>query len=256
MTTALIGYTGFVGSNLASQYTFDELYNSKNIADIENKGFDLVVCAGVSAVMWLANKEPEQDWKNIESLIEKLKTIKAKKMVLISTVDVYPNPQKVDENIVPKSDENPKPYGKHRLMLEEWILQQFSNVLIVRLPGLFGGGIKKNVIFDIIHDNMLDYHNGESIMQYYNLKNIWKDIFIALDNDITYLNIATQPITIFQIGQIAGVTFTNPDAAKYIFDMQTKHSALYQSPAPGYLYSSDTILNQISEFIQSEKAKL
>ena len=30
MKTQLVGNTGFVGSNLQSEYTFDELYNSKN----------------------------------------------------------------------------------------------------------------------------------------------------------------------------------------------------------------------------------
>lgn len=47
MTSALIGYTGFVGGNLAKQMSFDRVYNSQNIADIEGKQFNLVVCAGV-----------------------------------------------------------------------------------------------------------------------------------------------------------------------------------------------------------------
>ena len=34
--TALVGYTGFVGGNLAAQHRFDELYDVTNIAD----GFD------------------------------------------------------------------------------------------------------------------------------------------------------------------------------------------------------------------------
>lgn len=30
---ALVGYTGFVGSNIYAAGTFDAIYNSKNIAD-------------------------------------------------------------------------------------------------------------------------------------------------------------------------------------------------------------------------------
>ena len=33
MKTFLVGYTGFVGSNLNSQYQFDKVFNSKNITD-------------------------------------------------------------------------------------------------------------------------------------------------------------------------------------------------------------------------------
>ena len=32
MTTALIGYTGFVGSNILKGRPFDDLYNSSNLA--------------------------------------------------------------------------------------------------------------------------------------------------------------------------------------------------------------------------------
>ena len=50
----LIGYTGFVGGNLARQYAFDDCYNSRNIEQIRGRSYDLVVCCGVSAVKWQA----------------------------------------------------------------------------------------------------------------------------------------------------------------------------------------------------------
>ena len=37
---AIVGYSGFVGSNLLQFYKFDFLYNSKNFIDAENKTFD------------------------------------------------------------------------------------------------------------------------------------------------------------------------------------------------------------------------
>ena len=84
MNNALIGYTGFVGSNLAEQAPFEHLYNSKNIEEMNGEHFDTVVCAGVSAVKWLANKEPENDRANIAKLEATLASIKAKKFILIS----------------------------------------------------------------------------------------------------------------------------------------------------------------------------
>ena len=116
-STALIGYTGFVGSNLKAQHPFDEYYNSKNIANIAGKNFDLVVCAGVSAVKWLANQEPAADLAGIETLKKQLSTIKAKHFVLISTVDVYDQPNQSDEDLLPNADKQDF-YGKHRYQLE------------------------------------------------------------------------------------------------------------------------------------------
>jgi len=59
MRNALIGYTEFVGSNLNQQYTFDHSFNFSNFMEMDGQHFDLLVCAGISAVKWLVNKEPE-----------------------------------------------------------------------------------------------------------------------------------------------------------------------------------------------------
>ena len=42
----LIGYSGFIGGNLARATRFDGLYNSKNIETIAGQSFGLLVCAG------------------------------------------------------------------------------------------------------------------------------------------------------------------------------------------------------------------
>lgn len=153
MNSAIIGYTGFVGSNLVRQVDFNSLYNSKNIESIIGKKFDLLVCSGAPAVKWLANKEPEKDLENIKRLTKCLGKVAAKKVILISTVDVYPLPVEVDEDT--EIDlEVLHPYGKHRLELERFVEARFDS-LIVRLPGLFGDGLKKNIIYDLLHDTLI-----------------------------------------------------------------------------------------------------
>ncbi len=47
MSSALIGYTGFVGSTLLRERPFYVQYNSKNIHDIAGRQFDLLFCAAV-----------------------------------------------------------------------------------------------------------------------------------------------------------------------------------------------------------------
>ena len=56
MSSALIGHTGFVGGNLRVARPFDVLVNSANVEELRGKSFDLVVCAGVRAEKWKANR--------------------------------------------------------------------------------------------------------------------------------------------------------------------------------------------------------
>ena len=113
----LVGHTGFVGSNLLESTSFDFCFNSKNIIEAFGLNPDVLVYSGVRAEKFLANKEPEKDFEIILEAIENIKKINPKQVILISTVDVYPNPIAVDENT--EIDlEVVQPYGKNRLYLE------------------------------------------------------------------------------------------------------------------------------------------
>jgi hypothetical protein len=152
----LVGFTGFVGSNLCGSHLFDGLFNSQNITGAFGMGPDLCVYAGVRAEKFLANTAPEKDAALISGAIENIQRIKPRRLVLISTVDVYPEPAGVDERS-PVNAEG-APYGANRYRLEQWVREHHDNYLIVRLPGLFGKNIKKNFIYDLIQPipSMLD----------------------------------------------------------------------------------------------------
>ena len=146
---SLVGFTGFVGSNLAAATNFDGLYNSKNITEAYGTKPDLLIYAGVPAAKYLANKEPEKDLAIIRQAEENIARIAPKKLVLISTIDVFPEPVGVDENTVPEVSE--EAYGRNRLALENWIRNHYPDALIIRLPALFGRNLKKNFIYDIMN---------------------------------------------------------------------------------------------------------
>src|SRR6185312_4312788 len=116
--TALICHSGFVGGNLLSQYSFTDLYNSRNIDQIREQKFDLLVCAGARAEKWKANQSPVADLENIQSLIRNLEGVTAREAILISTVDVYPSPILVDENTEIAAENHA--YGKNRFLLEQF----------------------------------------------------------------------------------------------------------------------------------------
>ena len=147
---SLVGYTGFVGQNICAKASFDGLYNSKNIEDSFGSKPELLVFSGLPAEKFLANKNPEQDIAKVNTAIENIKKIVPQQIVLISTIDVYPTPVDVDEDSQIPS-EGGSYYGKHRLILEKFVENYSPNNLVIRLPGLYGKGIKKNFIYDLIH---------------------------------------------------------------------------------------------------------
>ena len=147
--TFLVGYTGFVGSNLYEQYKFDKVFNSKNITEAFDENPDLLVYSGIPAQKFIANSNPEEDKKIIDNAILNIKKIGPKKIVLISTIDVYSKPYDVNEDT--PITENEEAYGRNRRFLEEWVQNNFEDYLIVRLPGLYGKNLKKNFIYDLIN---------------------------------------------------------------------------------------------------------
>ncbi len=149
---ALVGYTGFVGSNiaLAAGDKIDCLYNSKNIEDAFGTDPDLLIYAGLRAEKYLANNAPEKDMELILQAEENITKINPKKLVLISTIDVFKVPKGVDETSGIDT-ENLHAYGYNRYQLELWVREKYPDALIIRLPGLFGQNIKKNFIYDYIN---------------------------------------------------------------------------------------------------------
>ena len=146
---ALVGYTGFVGSNLYEKGQFPHVYNSRNIEEAYGLEPDCLVYAGLRAEKYLANQAPEQDMETIRQAEENIAKINPKKLVLISTIDVLKKPNLADEQ-TQVDTENLQAYGYHRYLLECWVREHYPDALIVRLPGLFGSHIKKNFIYDYI----------------------------------------------------------------------------------------------------------
>ncbi len=251
MRSALIGYTGFVGGNIAEQYSFDDLYNSKNISDIEGKEYDLVVSAANRAEMWRINKEPETDRAEIEEFINHIQKAKIGKLVLVSTVGVYKNPNGADED-TPIDTDGLLPYGVNRYYLEQFCRDNYDTT-IIRLPGLFGEGLKKNVIFDLLNNNSIDRIHKDGVYQYYNLGNIWKDIQVALDNNLPLVNLATPPVSTEEVArECFGIEFTNvPEDVKPAFwDMHSKYADVYKGDGD-YLYAKEQELYDIKQFVKN-----
>ena len=232
---ALIGYSGLIGSNFASQIKQKNLkvdfFNSKNISKINTKKkYDLVFCAALPAAKWYANKYPKIDFKNTTSLIKKLNNINTKLFILISTIDVWFK----------------HPYGRNRLRLERYVCKKFNKKFIIRLPGVFGRGLKKNVIFDLIKKNNLDNFFINDEFQWYDLSYLSKDVFkIVNKNKSGLFELYSEPVSNLQI-------------LKYfkkikIFQNRDKPILYNFIPKDGYYISKRKILTRIKKFIFSNE---
>lgn len=145
----LVGRTGFVGSNLWASGAFDAGYHSSDVQEAYGLRPELLVYAGVRAEKYLANQDEEADWAHVSTAIDNIRAIAPKKLVLISTVDVYPMPAGVDE-ASPIAVDDLQPYGRNRYRLEEVVREEYPGALIVRLPALYGKNLKKNFIYDMM----------------------------------------------------------------------------------------------------------
>ncbi len=252
---ALIGHTGFVGSNLVQQRSFDHMFNSTSIPQIDGQHFADVVCAGVSAVKWWANQNPAEDLAKIENLIGHLSTITADNFTLISTIDVYGHPIGVTEADQPEL-EGLHAYGANRAMLERWVSDRFPNHQILRLPALFGAGLKKNAIYDLMHDNRIHVINPDSVFQWYPLERMADDIDLARERSLGVVNLATEPLAMEEIrARFFPDSVMGADAAPMArYDMRTIHEAEFGG-MDGYVLDREGVLAAMGRFIDAERPR-
>lgn len=252
MTCALIGHTGFVGSVLMRQRSFDAGYRSITIGEIDGRAFDQVVCCAAPAQKWWANREPEADRRGIQDLMAHLETIHCGSFILISTVDVFKTPVGVSESTqVEEADLHP--YGRHRRELEKFIEARFRRRMIVRLPGLVGPGLRKNVIFDLRNGNNLQAIDSRGVFQFYPMVNLWADIQTALRAGLELVHLTAEPVSVADVAREGfGREFSQIlPAPPAVYDFKTEFSPLFEGHGC-YQYSRRETLLAIRAYAQSE----
>ncbi|OLP44887.1 hypothetical protein BJF95_04680 [Rhizobium oryziradicis] len=228
---------------------FSHVYNSKNIDEIRGEHFDDVICAGVSAVKWLANKEPDADLSAITKLIDCLESVSASRFTLISTIDVYENPVGVNELDEPI---NNQPYGKHRYLLEKWVREKFESAVIVRLPGLFGHGLKKNIIYDFLNKNMTQNIVPNAEFQWYPMRRLNSDLELISGSNVKLINICSEPLV---SGDIASRFFPeaimgSPQKLPPRYDVRSIHANLTKGNE-NYHILAEEVYAELQKFIET-----
>ncbi|MDA9766616.1 TIM barrel protein [bacterium] len=259
----LIGFSGFVGQHLLEQTGFDRIYRSSDIREICGLDFDVLVCAGVPAVKWLANKNPEEDLAVLKELMTHLRSTRARRFILISTIDVYPDANsKEDEDSSPLHIPN-HTYGQNRLWFEEQIKKLFHLYHIIRLPALFGRYMKKNYVYDLLHnrEDFIRKMNMHSSFQWYNIEHLWSDVCCAVENNLSTMNLFTEPLQTRVIVEdifphymdIFTDALREPCPVEY--NLRTKYSELWNR-SDGYIKSAAQVLEDLKKFVDNYRPQV
>lgn len=242
MKKIIVGYTGLVGQTLLKNIEFDYKFNSSNINKFNSveDGCDLYLCC-LPATKWQINQEPLLDYNNLYSIFKHLSTKSYSKIYLFSTIDVYSDsPLHVDENYLPQFSN--LGYGCNRYTFELLIKElKSTQTQIIRLSGLFGEGLKKNLIFDLINNHRVEYINPNSKLQWYDLKDLYTDIN-SLPNTSGIYNLFPEPVLTKDIISLFNITSSMSDPG-VVYDYYTQYGN------KNYWYDSSTSLNKIKSYI-------
>lgn len=177
---ALVGYTGFVGKNLDAPGRFTDRYNRANLDELGGRYRQLVL-AVPSGTKWRVNysdEGAEQDMADIVALRAAIQRCEADEVLMVSTIDVT---------------EDPGLYGRLRAEWEKTVRDWFPYVKVLRLPGLYGPGLKKNAVWDVMNGYAAPYH-PDSTFQWFDVRDTWDEFKKVSSGEMR--EILPEPVTV------------------------------------------------------------
>ena len=172
MKIALIGFEGFVGKALFNKLKDNNEVigiNRNNFNELQEDNYDIIINSAMPSKRFWALNNPLEDFEaTVKLTAEIVYNWKYKKLIQISTVSAR---CQLDH-----------PYGINKLTAETLVLNHSKKNLIIRLGGLFGEGLDKGVIFDILEGNEL-FLNGDSKYNYISTKKAAEIIAKKLDQN-------------------------------------------------------------------------
>lgn len=155
----ILGGEGYVGSAYARLCGAKGLPHTvitrKNYESLVGASCDVFVNANGNSRKFMAERDPKWEFDaSVRSVVHALEDFKSGVYVQLSTGDVYPD-QSRTELTREESAINPQRqsrYGLHKHLAEQTVLARHPRALVIRMGGFVGYGMKKNAIFDMLHD--------------------------------------------------------------------------------------------------------
>ena len=163
---ALIGSTGSIGQEIFNQLSQKDkvrvdTFNRKNIENLLNSEYDIVICAAPSSGKLKTNLGLDNSDKDIEKLCNAIKEVKTERFILISSqAAIY---------------EAEKPYGEVQKKVLDSVLTHHSNHTVYLVDTIYGTSLNKGFISDII-TKQWSFLSDEFIQKLPELMNYYKKI--------------------------------------------------------------------------------
>ena len=138
---ALIGSTGSIGQEIFNQLSQKDkvrvdTFNRKNIENLLNSEYDIVICAAPSSGKLKTNLGLDNSDKDLEKLCKAIKEVKTERFILISSQSAI--------------NEEDKPYGKVQKKVLDSVLSHRKNHTVYMVDTIYGPSLNKGFISDII----------------------------------------------------------------------------------------------------------
>ena len=163
---ALIGSTGSIGQEIfdkiSKKYNMHvDTFTRKNIEDLLNSEYDIVICAAPSSGKLKTNLGLDNSDKDLGKLCNAIKEVKTERFILISSqAAIY---------------EAEKSYGKVQKMVLDSVLSYHSNHTVYLVDTLYGTSLNKGFISDII-SKQWSFLSDEFIQKLPELTNYYRKI--------------------------------------------------------------------------------
>ena len=163
---ALIGSTGSIGKEIFNKISKKDnvhvdTFTRKNIEDLLNSEYDIVICAAPSSGKLKTNLGLDNRDKDIEKLCKVIKEVKTERVILISSQSAI--------------NEGDKPYGKVQKRVLDSVLSHHKNYTVYMVDTLYGPSLNKGFISDII-TKQWSFLSDELIQKLPELTNYYRKI--------------------------------------------------------------------------------
>jgi hypothetical protein len=135
------------------------------------------------------------------------------------------------------------------------LLGKFKDLHIIRLPGMYGPGLKKNLIFDLKNNRQTPQLNRDSEFQYFDVRDIPSTLELMIAQGIRCLNLATEPLS---VGSLLEEVFGHKPSDDFnepanMYKMESLYSQEISGRSGPYHKSKAEIKTSIKVWVESDK---
>ncbi len=106
--------------------------------------------------------------------------------------------------------------------------------------------MKKNIIFDLLNNNVTNVINVNDSYQWFYLQDLHKVTKYVMDNNIKIYNVATEPITNLELIRYTNIVLNQDYLMNTISKTKYDIKSIYNT---NYLYTKIEMLEKLNEFI-------